>query len=378
MYVKRLLLTKLKSSIKPNKVLVLLGPRRVGKTSLIKEFIEQIDEPYLIFNGEDFETHRLLENRSVKNYKNILGDKRLLIIDEAQKIPDVGMKLKLMVDEISGLKILASGSSTFDVQGQTGEPLTGRKLTLNLFPLSEKEIFDYEDEIERRESLKVRLVFGNYPELFLIKNIESKIEYLKEMINSYLMKDILAFENIRNSSKILNLLRLISYQIGNEVSYQELANQIQVSRNTVEKYLDLLSKVFIIYRIDGFSRNLRKEVVKNSKWYFYDNGIRNAVIANFNLVKMRNDIGQLWENYMFAERMKFQAYSSLPANNYFWRTYDKQEIDLIEEREGKLFAFEFKWKAQKSKAPIAWTKAYDNSTFELIHSENYFEFLRLR
>lgn len=378
MYIERTLFTKIQSSIKPNKVLVLLGPRRVGKTSLIKEFVAQTNEPCLIFNGEDFETHRLLENRSVKNYKNLLGDKRLLIIDEAQKIPDIGMKLKLMADEISNLKILVSGSSTFDVQDQIGEPLTGRKLTLNLFSLSEKEIFSCEDETERRESLKLRLVFGNYPEIFLLKNTESKIECLKEMINSYLMKDILAFESIRNSSKIMNLLRLISYQVGNEVSYQEIAARIQVSRNTVEKYLDLPSKVFVIYRIDGFSRNLRKEVVKNSKWYFYDNGIRNAVIANYNFVKMRNDIGQLWENYMFAERMKFQAYSGMPANNYFWRTYDRQKIDLIEEREGKLFAYEFKWKEQKPKPPIEWVKAYDNSAFELIHSENYLEFLKLR
>lgn len=378
MYVKRVITDKLIASIKPNKALVLLGPRRVGKTSLLKELVTQTKEPNLFLNGEDFESHRLLENRTVKNYKNLLGETRLLIIDEAQKIPDIGIKLKLMIDEISQLKIIVTGSSAFDVHGQTGEPLTGRKLTLNLFPLSEKEFFGYEDELERRDNLLTRLVFGNYPELISIKNSESKIDYLKEIISSYLLKDILAFENIKNSSKILNLLRLISFQVGSEVSYQELATQLQISRNTVEKYLDLLSKVFVIYRVDGFSKNLRKEVVKNSKWYFYDNGIRNAIISNYNPISMRNDLGQLWENYLFSERIKFQAYGNIYANNFFWRTYDKQEIDMVEEREGKLFAYEFKWKSTKEKPPIAWAKAYEKSSFEVIDAENYFQFLGVR
>lgn len=372
----RILKPQIHKSLIPNKVVVLLGPRRVGKTVLLDQIIEEIKDPYLLLSGEDFEVISILENRSIQNYKNILGNIRLLIIDEAQKIPDVGNKLKLMVDHIEGLKILITGSSAFDIGNYTGEPLTGRKTTYNLYALSEQELNQVESIIEKRANLKTRLIYGNYPELLQVSSNDGKAEYLREVINSYLLKDILAFENIRNSDKIISLLRLIAFQIGGEVSVQELGNQLSMSKNTVEKYLDLLSKVFIIHKVRGFSRNLRKEVTKNSKWYFYDNGLRNLLIANVNPIELRNDIGLLWENYIISERLKFQAYSKMIVNNYFWRTYDQQEIDWVEERGGKLYGYEFNWNPKKKgKIPGAWKKEYTDAEFVTINQDNYLEWI---
>jgi predicted AAA+ superfamily ATPase len=337
--------------------------------------LEEVNEPFLFLNGEDFSTIDLLERRTVNNYKSLLGNRKILFIDEAQKIPDIGMKLKLMVDEINDLKIISTGSSAFDIIGKAGEPLTGRKTTLKLFPLSEKELFDFESIIDQKDNLLRRLVYGNYPELYFLKNENEKALYLKELINSYLLKDILSLDNIKNSGKIINLLRLLAYQVGSEVSLNELARQLQLSRNTIEKYLDLLSKVFVLFKLEGFSRNLRKEISKSSKWYFYDNGIRNTLIANFNPLNLRNDTGQLWENYIISERMKYQEYNNMIVNNYFWRTYDQQEIDLIEERDGNLFAYEMKWNMGSSKLPAAWKKAYPDSEYKIISMQNYQEWV---
>ena len=373
--ISRILFDKILSSLRPGKVVVLLGARRVGKTFLIKEIIKRVSEPYLFLNGEEFSTRELLERRTVKNYLAVLGDKKLIIIDEAQKIPEIGNILKLMVDGIDDLKIIATGSSAFDLQNKAGEPLTGRKITLNLYPLSEKELFVLEPIVNRKDNLQARLIFGNYPESYNLNSFEDKLIYLNDLITSYLLRDILTFENIKNSSKLINLLRLIAFQIGGEVSLHELAKQLQLSRNTVEKYLDLLTKVFILFKLDGYSGNLRKEVVKSSKWYFYDNGVRNAVIANLNPLNFRNDLGALWENYMISERMKYQSYSGMIVNNYFWRTYDQQEIDLVEEREGNLFAYEMKWNESKVKIPTAWQKAYPEAQYKVITQENYFDWI---
>lgn len=367
---------KILEALQPNKVIVLLGPRRVGKTFLLNRVIQHLDEPYLLMNGEDLITTQTLERRSIVHYKNILADTKLLIIDEAQKIPEIGKILKLMIDEIQGLKIIVTGSSAFDVNRYTGEPLTGRKKTFHLFPLSEKELSQKESFLEKQEQLRHRLIFGNYPELTHIESTEEKVKYLKEIVNSYLLKDILTFENIQNADKLLKLLQLIAFQVGGEISYNELATKLGMSRNTVEKYLDLLSKVFIIHRVGGFSRNLRKEVAKNQKWYFYDNGIRNAIIANLGPINLRNDIGQLWENYVISERIKKQFYSNMLVYNYFWRTYDQQEIDWIEDRGGHLFAYEFKWnEKRKTTSPKAWEKGYPKATFNVINKVNYLEWL---
>jgi predicted AAA+ superfamily ATPase len=375
-FIDRTIETQILTSLVPNKVVVLLGPRRVGKTVLINQILSKISEPFILLNGENIDVRKQLEYKSTQNYLNFIGSKRLLIIDEAQKVSEIGAILKLMVDEIKGIKILVTGSSAFDINKYTGEPLTGRKKTFNLFALSEDELGQTEDSIQRIANLRQRLIYGNYPELLHLDDLEDKTDYLKELVNSYLLKDILEFENIKNSDKIFDLLRLIAFQIGSEVSYTELGRQLSMSKNTVEKYLDLLSKVFILHSVSAFSRNLRKEIVKGKRWYFYDNGLRNILIGNMNPIEIRNDIGALWENYIISERIKFQSYNRMLVYNYFWRTYDQQEIDWIEDREGILHAYEFKWNPKKkAKEPVAWKNTYKESKFEVINNENYINWI---
>lgn len=375
-YLSRAIFDKFLQKLIPNKVVLLLGARRIGKTVFINKVIEKLKEPYLLLNGEDITTAEILKKRSIQNYKRLLGNKKVLIIDEAQKIPEIGNILKLIVDEINGIKIIVTGSSTFDLNNQIGEPLTGRKLTFNLYPFAQMEFSKIENLIQTKDNLEERLIFGSYPELLQYSTREEKTEYLKEIVNSYLLKDIFALEKIRSSSKLFDLLRLLAYQIGKEVSYHELGTQLGMSKNTVERYLDLLSKVFVIYKIQGFSRNLRKEVTKSSKWYFYDNGIRNTLIANHNPINLRNDAGELWENYLLTERIKYQNYTGMLVNNYFWRTYQQQEIDWIEEQGGKLHAYEVKWSSNKKvKVPTAWSQSYPKASFEVISPDNYLDWI---
>ncbi|MES2853221.1 MAG: AAA family ATPase [Bacteroidota bacterium] len=376
-YLKRAVFQDFGKKVLPNKVLILLGARRVGKTELIKNYLQTIpDGSYLQLNGEDINDANLLKERSVANYKRLLLNIDLLVIDEAQTIPDIGLILKLIVDAIDGIKIIATGSSIFDLNNNLGEPLVGRKNTLYLFPLAQMEYSQYENYKQTTEKLEERLLFGSYPELIQYSDWEDKKEYLYEIINSYLLKDILVFEGIKHADKIYDLLRLIAYQLGKEVSLQELANQLQMSKNTVANYLDLLSKVFIIFKVEGFSRNLRKEIVKSSRWYFYDNGIRNGIINNFNRLDSRTDVGDLWENYLAVERVKKQNYLKIKTNNYFWRTYDQQELDWLEEKGEELAGFEFKWsETKKVKIPAAFAKAYPEATFEVINKSNYLDFI---
>ncbi len=376
-YLHRTIKPLIKESLLPNKVVVLLGPRRVGKTVLISQLLAETTEPYLLLNGEDVATLELFKRRSVANFLQLLDGKLLLVIDEAQKIPDIGNSLKLMIDEIKGLRILITGSSAFDVENYTGEPLTGRKFTYNLYALSEQEYHSLYPLQIRTDKFRERLIYGNYPELLQLNTTALKNRYLNDLVTSYLLKDILAFENIKNSDKIIALLRLLAFQVGSLVSTTEIGKQLGMSGNTVSKYLDLLSKVFIIHKVGGFSRNLRKEISKNNRWYFFDNGIRNILIANINPIELRNDIGQLWENYIISERIKFQQYSGMIVNNYFWRTYDQQEIDWVEDRGGKLHGYEFKWNENKTpKAPRAWKNNYPTAEFKVINPSNYLEWLQ--
>jgi predicted AAA+ superfamily ATPase len=376
-YFKRAVLEEFHRKLVPNKVLILLGARRVGKTELIKTYLETLPkEKYLHLNGEDINDANLLKERSVSNYSRLLQNIDLLVIDEAQIIPEIGLILKLIVDSIDGIKIIATGSSMFDISNKLGEPLVGRKNTIYLYPLAQIEFSLYENYKQTTEKLEQRLIYGSYPELEQYENWEDKKDYLFEIINAYLLKDILVFEGIKHSDKIYDLLRLVAYQIGKEVSMQELANQLQISKNTVSNYLDLLSKVFIIFKIEGFSRNLRKEIVKSSRWYFYDNGIRNTIINNFNRIDFRNDVGGLWENYLASERIKKLQYQKIKTNNYFWRTYDQQELDWLEEIGDNLAGFEFKWnETKKAKVPTAFAKAYPEATYEVINKGNYLEFI---
>lgn len=370
--------TLFEKKLKPNKVLMLIGPRRVGKTAFIKNYLGLWKpEETLVLNGEDVLDAALLQERSVANYSRLLAEKKLLVIDEAQHIPNIGLILKLIIDSIEGIHVIASGSSAFELGVEVGEPLVGRKNTIYMFPLAQMEyskIEDYKTTLENREE---RLIFGGYPELSQYDDWKDKEDYLYQLMNDYLLKDILMVDGIKNSAKLYALLRLIAFQIGKEVSLEELGKQLGMSKNTVERYLDLLSKVFVIYRIGGFSRNLRKEIVKNSRWYFYDNGVRNALIQNFTHLKMRNDVGELWENYLTAERLKVQSYTQIHCNNYFWRTYDQQELDWIEEEGDQLRSFEFKYSLNKTpKIPGAWARAYPDASFEVIHPGNYLDWIK--
>lgn len=360
--------------LKPGKVVVLYGPRRVGKTLLIQKLLKNASKT-LILNGEDIGTHNLLSTVSLAKYKNLVNGHDLIFIDEAQKIADIGLKLKFMVDNFPKLKIIITGSSAIDISNKSGEPLTGRNITFNLYPLSENEVQGLYHPLEKNEKLRERLIYGSYPELLHIESREDKAKYLRDLVSSYLLKDILIYENLKSSDKIFNLLRLLAFQIGGEVSVQELGKQLGISKNTVDKYLDLLSKVFILFNLKGYSRNLRKEISKNSRWYFLDNGIRNAIISNFNDIENRNDIGQLWENYIIGERIKYQEYNQLHSNNFFWRTYDRQEIDFVEERDGNLFGFEIKWGDKIPKVPNKWVKNYPDAKYNVINQDNYLEWL---
>jgi uncharacterized protein len=375
-FIERTLKKSIIRNFLPNKIVVLLGARRTGKTFLVQKIMEELQEPYLFLNGDDITTFDLLQNRSSEHYKTILGNNRILIVDEAQQIPEIGRSLKLMVDTILGLKILVTGSSALDIQNKLGEPLTGRKTSLYLFPFSQSELSQYENIIETRSRLNERLIYGSYPELTHILQRDQKQQYLRELVSSYLLKDIIAFDGIRNSEKILNLLRLIAFQMGKEVSLPELGRQLGMHKNTVDSYLDLLSKTFVIFNVGAFSRNLRNEISKSKRWYFYDNGIRNALIGNFNEINLRNDQGQLWENYIISERIKYQNNNHMIVTNFFWRTYAQQEIDWIEEREGKIFAYEIKWNENKRVAvPAAWESGYPDSSFEVITPSNYLSWI---
>lgn len=360
-----------------NKVLILLGSRRVGKTVLIKEIAANFSGNVLHLTGDDIDTHTLLAQRTVANYSRLLQNVQLLIIDEAQEIAEIGKILKLIVDEIKDIKVIVTGSSAFDLLNNTGEPLTGRSYTFMLYPIAQIELNQHENLLQTRQNLDERLVYGSYPELFHLNTLQEKEKYLKDLVQSYLLKDILALDNsIRNSSKLFDLLKLLAYQIGKEVSYDELGTQLGMSKNTVEKYLDLLSKVFIIYKVGGFSRNLRKEIVKTSRWYFMDNGIRNAIISNFSLPAIRIDMGDLWENYLMAERIKKNTYLELNKDIYFWRTYDQQEIDYLEVENESIEAFEFKYsEKKKAKIPVAFSKAYPDAPFSIISKNNYLDFI---
>lgn len=368
--IKRILYDTLLQNLSKQKVTLLLGARRTGKTELLQTLYEEKEETTLWLNGEDMDTAALLENRTQANYKRLLSGYTLLMIDEAQYIPDISRKVKLMIDSIKPLHVILTGSSSFDLQ-QMEQPLVGRSITHHLFPLSQQEWGQHENLLQTKQHLDDRLIYGSYPELSHITQARQKVLYLKELVNTYLLKDILAFENIRNAQKIRDLLHLVALQIGSEVSLDELGRNLGMSKNTVERYLDLLSKVFVIYSRSGFSANLRKEIVKSKRWYFVDNGIRNAIINNFSPLATRTDVGALWEQYFLAERLKYNQYHAPQVESFFWRTYDQQEIDLLETYNGNLQAFECKWKKGNAKIPTAFAKSYPSATFSVVNKENY-------
>ncbi|MDR1951450.1 MAG: ATP-binding protein [Bacteroidales bacterium] len=362
-------------AIKPGKAVILYGARRVGKTVLMENIVKHQTGKTMLLNGEDFATQNLFKERTATNYRQILTGVDLLVIDEAQNIPQIGHVIKFITDHVKHVAVLASGSSSFDLQNQVGEPLVGRASTFFLYPFSLHELSEHENRIESIQRLEERLVYGTFPELSSIPDFFDKQNYLHEIAVSYLLKDILTVDGIKNSSKMRDLLRLVAYQVGNLVSYDELAKQLSLSRNTVEKYLDLLTKTFIIYRLPAFQRNHRKEVTKAGKWFFVDNGIRNALIGDFRPVSLRQDVGVLWENFVISERIKQASNNRKIVQFYFWRTYAGQEIDLIEEENAGLRAFECKWTEKKVKNPSVFKETYSHASFNLIHKTNFLDFL---
>lgn len=375
MYIKQRQLENLKNLLKPGKVVVIYGARRTGKTTLLNEYLKTEPGPYLLVSGEDIIIQGYLSSQSIEKLKAFVGNNRLLVIDEAQKVQNIGINLKLIVDHIPGIRVIATGSSSFDLARSVGEPLTGRKNTLIQYPLAQLELAAMEQRHETDSRLENRLIYGTYPEIVLLQDNREREQYLKEIVSSYLYKDILELEGIRQSAKIGRLLQLIAFQISKEVSYTELGTSLGMSKNTADHYLDLLEKAFVIRKLGGFSRNLRNEVTKNSRYYFVDNGVRNALINNFNPLELRNDPGELWENYLVMERLKRQEYLRETANNYFWRTYTKKELDLVEERDGKLHGYEIKWGKARPSAPKEWTMGYPEATWSLINRDNYLTFV---
>ncbi|MCQ2960215.1 MAG: ATP-binding protein [Bacteroidales bacterium] len=375
--IKRNIYSLIERKMQPQKIMVVYGARRVGKTNLVKQLYENFSGKKIFLNGESYDTERLLSERSISNYKRLFAGTELLVIDEAQHLSDIGLKLKLIVDEIPGIRVIASGSSSFDLKNNVGEPLVGRSSQFILTPFSQQELNAVENGFETFSNLEEKLVLGTYPELLHIEAFDDKKDYLKEIVDSYLLKDILAVDGIRNANKMRELLQLIAYQVGSMVSYDELGQSLGISRNTVERYLDLLQKTFVVYRLGSYSKNLRKEIRKSSKWYFYDNGIRNAVVSNFQPYSLRSDAekGMLWENYIVGERRKLALNQKKNTEFFFWRTYDNQEIDLIEYGDGQLCAFEMKSGKKNPKAPIAFREAYPEASFTVINRENYLDYI---
>ncbi|MCC7117900.1 MAG: ATP-binding protein [Anaerolineales bacterium] len=366
----------LKQHIQAGKALLIYGPRRVGKTTLLQNFLKTTQLKYKLDSGDNIRSQQILSSQDFEQILAYVEGYQLLAIDEAQNIPNIGMGVKIIVDQRPDISVILTGSSSFELAGQVGEPLTGRKQTLTLYPLAQAELLSTYNKFELKEKLPDFLIYGAYPETLQAATHKQKIEVITEISNSYLVKDILAFDRVKNSKTLLDLLKLLAFQIGSEVSLSEIGTKLGVDYKTIQRYLDLLEKAFVLVRLGGFSRNLRNEITNKAKYYFMDLGIRNSLIAQFNNLSQRNDVGPLWENFVFIERLKHRTYQSIHANAYFWRTYNQQEIDLIEERDGTLHGYEMKWSTAKTAAaPQQWSEAYTNSSYEIISPENYQKFI---
>lgn len=378
MKIERSLFYHIQKELKSEPIAIILyGPRQAGKTTLIGQLLAKTDVPYAQLNGDDLRTQELLSRADLDRLKSVVGENKLLVIDEAQRIENIGLTLKLIFDHYK-IHILASGSASFDLANKINEPLTGRSATFTLYPFSYNELPVKAPSTSNSERMEEFLRFGMYPKVNSYDSYEDKENYLYELINNYLYRDILTFEQVKKPKKIIDLLSLLALQIGSEVSTSELATHLSISKVSVEKYLDLLEKMFVIVNLRGFSRNLRKEISKSSKYYFVDLGFRNALIRNFNPLHIRADVGALFENFAIIERMKKYLHQRQFANFYFWRTYDQKEIDLIEEREGKLKAFEFKWKDGQGslKAANEFTSTYENSQYQVVTPSGFDEFIK--
>ena len=373
MMIKRLVEKKIVDALSKKKAAIIMGARQTGKTTILHQLFDNTSD-VLWLSGDDTDVQLVLENISSTRWRAIIVQNKTLIVDEAQYVENIGIKLKLITDQLDDIQLIATGSSSFDLANKINEPLTGRKREIMLFPLSFAEMVEHHGLLDERRLLSHRLVFGSYPEV--VSNFGNEKDVLKELINSYLYKDILKWERIRKPDKIVKLLQALAFQIGNLISYNELGQICGLDNKTIEQYIILMEQSYIIFRMNAFSRNLRNELKNSRKIYFWDNGMRNALISNFNTLELRNDIGALWENFMIAERIKKLYNNSLWVNNWFWRTQQQQEIDYIEEADGKISAFEFKWNPEaKIKKPTSFLTAYPNSSMSLIHRDNFEDFL---
>lgn len=366
--------TYAKARLFKGKALLVFGPRQVGKTTFVQNLITDLDKKTLFLNGDESDVLVLFENPNVSKLKNIIGDNEILVIDEAQRITNIGIVLKIIVDQIKTVQVIATGSSSFELANKLNEPLTGRKYEMFLFPIAFSEMVAHSGLLEEKRSLEQRLIYGNYPEI--ISNPIDAKEHIKLIANSYLYKDLFLLEQISKPVLLQKIVKALALQVGSEVNYNELAKLIQIDNKTVEKYIDLLEKAFVIFKLPALSNNVRNEIKKGKKIYFYDNGIINAVTANFNPLALRTDTGSLWENYIISERVKQLNIQQNEANSYFWRTTQQQEIDYIEKNDNSILACEIKWNAKtKYKIPVTFSVNYANVTSKIVSPENYEEFL---
>ena len=367
----RYLEKEIEKRIGSGKAIVLIGPRQVGKTTLIETILKNKD--YLLLDGDDPRTRTLLTEPNTEEIRSILGKYKNVFIDEAQRIKGIGLTMKIITDRFKDIQLFTSGSSSFDLSNQINEPLTGRKWEYQLFPISWEEYEEHHGYLFSEQQLENRLLYGLYPDV--LNSPEDEISVLRNLVNSYLYKDILSFVNIQKPEILEKLVQALALQIGNEVNYSELAQMVNADKNTVSKYIDILQKGYIIFKLGSFSRNLRNEIKKNKKIYFYDNGIRNMVIGNFNPLELRTDKGALWENFLISERVKQIEYKQSLAHTYFWRTKQQQEVDFVEENSGKIYGYEFKWNnRRKIKLPKTFVEAY-NAESKVIDRKNFREFV---
>lgn len=373
--IKRKLEEVIANQLFKGKAIILVGPRQVGKTTLLREFIRRSDKQVLSLNCDEPEAQTMLTNTNVAKLQTIIGNNELVVIDEAQKVDNIGLTLKLIVDNMPDVQVIATGSSAFELRNSLNEPLTGRKFEYQMYPVSSGEIIDTYGLVEERRTLENRLIYGSYPDI--IMHPEEARRYLTELTQSYLYKDILSLDSLRKPRLLDKLLQALAFQVGGEVSTNELARTLQTDGKTIDKYIDLLEKSYVIFRLGGLSRNLRTELKRAKKIYFYDNGVRNAIIQQFAPVNLRNDMGVLWENFFIAERMKRNHYYGLYCNRYFWRTTLQQEIDLVEESDGEMTAFEMKWNpAKKVLFSKSFTEAYNVKETITVTPDNYLEYLQ--
>lgn len=372
--ISRAISDSIKNHLKDEKAIILLGPRQVGKSTLLQQLSPKLAKPIMWWNGDDADVRTILTNTTSTSLRALLGKSKTLVIDEAQRIGNIGISIKLIIDQLKDVKVIATGSSAFELANHINEPLTGRKWEYNLFPFSFGEMAEEHGLLTEKRLLNHRLVYGYYPEI--VNNPGGEEIRLKQLSDSYLYKDILTWEKIQKPDKMERLIQALAFQVGNEVSYNELGQLSGLDNQTTEKYIDILEKAFIVFRLGSLSRNLRNELKKSRKIYFYDNGIRNAVINQFSPAVLRQDIGALWENFVISERVKFLAYKQINCNQYFWRTHAQQEVDYIEERNGLMNAYEIKWNPKSNvRFPKTFLGAYENVETKVITPDNVSEFL---